>query len=522
MDKIIRKIFINNFLKILVVFLLSILNIVLNIINTMCNGKLINFLTTNSNIIEIKRLVILLIVINICNMIVLYFHNVTDVSVKNKMTFDIVEEINDIILKKNIKKINAYEPVYLSQRIENDTTDVVVFLIDNIIGIFTNVATLLIVGYIFLMIDIRFVIAFVIFIPIYVILYNIIKKKVYNYSFIFKENQNKFSEKFYEQFFLLEEDKTHVNKKRKSRLRKSYTEFYSSLLKLTQLKTVLSISENIISLLIQIFVLTLGAFLIVRKELSIGSFVIITIYYMYAIGSLKYFLELGQHYQTYNVARIRLEEIINIEEELKGDSYEDIKAIRIYVNDNDKVIYNGKVYAIVGCNGSGKTTLIKSIYGIYNNYYIEFNGKQNLCFDIEKIRDVQFSILIQDEKTPNVKVIDYLIDYTELEKEYILKIMDTRLKAICYNEYFNVSNVLDKDMDLISRGEKQCILIIKTLIQEKKIYILDEFSNNMHFSLVSIIMEYINEDIKKNPEKIYLLVTHDKNIIDSSDEIIVV
>lgn len=521
-ERIAQEDFPKSFSRKCICFFLAMLNVLLNIINTRYNGILINYLTTQTNIGKIRSLVLLIILINIISLITLYLYNIKDVSLKNKMSFAIVEEINDAIFEKNIEDISIYEPVYLSQRIEDDATDVIVFLIDNVIETITNVSTLIIVGYIFIGIDIRFVIVFVLFVPFYVITYKALKTKIYETSLKFKENQNRFSERYYEQFLLLEEDKTHVNKNRKGKLRKNYTKFYLSLLKFTRLKTLFSISDNIISFFIQICVLALGAMLVIKKELSIGSFVVITIYYMYAIKSLKYFLELGQQYQLYKVANNRLEEIINIKNEVKGRICEDINYIKIQMDEIEQIIGEGKIYAIVGRNGSGKTTLLKNIYGIYNTGYVKFNEKRNMLFNLDKMRKDQFSILIQEERTPCCIVIEYLKDATELDEQSIMKILFGRLRSICYNDFFNISDILDKEIDLISRGEKQCVLIIKTLIKEKKIYILDEFSNNIHFSFVDIIMNYIRQDIQKNNKKIYILVTHDKKIIEASDELIVI
>lgn len=330
----------------------------LNIINTHYNGVLINYLTTRDNLDKIRNLVILIIFINFISLIVLYLYNIRDVSLKNKFSFALVEELNELIFKKKIININIYEPVYLSQRIEDDATEVTVFLIDNITGIVTNISTLIIVGYIFLRISIKFIILFVLFIPLYFITYTFLKGYIYKSSMEYKEKQNVFAEKFFEQFFLLEEDKTHVNKNRGRILRKYYRDFYLSLLKLTRLKSIFSISDNIISFFIQLCVLTLGALLIINKELSIGSFVVITIYYLYAIESFKYFIALGQQYQQYKVAKNRLQEILDIRSEVRGTICDDIHCISIYIDNLEHIIEKGKIYAIVGRNGSGDSDIM--------------------------------------------------------------------------------------------------------------------------------------------------------------------
>lgn len=166
-------------------------------------------------------------------------------------------------------------------------------------------------------------------------------------------------------------------------------------------------------------------------------------------------------------------------------------------------IKRGSFNVIIGCNGSGKTTLIKSLINLNENITgrVLWNG-----LDITKInknvfaRNVsyipQFLNIYQ-----SLKVIDFLTfaRYPYKDKnEYAI------LKAIQESECVEFA---DKNLDSLSGGQKQKILLASILVQEADTIILDEPTSFLDIKNQHIFLESLK---KLNSEgKTIIMILHD-------------
>ena len=158
---------------------------------------------------------------------------------------------------------------------------------------------------------------------------------------------------------------------------------------------------------------------------------------------------------------------------------------------NDKYVYNGlDLYleegswtTIIGRNGTGKSTLAKLLVGLLpNNNSITIDG---LELNKENISAIRKKIGIVFENPDNQFISETVIGDLVFGMEN-LRIsrydQERKLKEIV--DYFNISELLNKDPHRLSGGEKQLIALAGILITDPKILILDEA-----FTMVDGIMK---------------------------------
>ncbi|MDW4608260.1 ABC transporter ATP-binding protein, partial [Escherichia coli] len=63
----------------------------------------------------------------------------------------------------------------------------------------------------------------------------------------------------------------------------------------------------------------------------------------------------------------------------------------------------------------------------------------------------------------------------------------------------------------ISQGQKQKILLMRSLSQEKDIYLFDEPTGNLDRNSTELFLNEVEKLV--NEEKIVIVVTHDKDVI---------
>ncbi len=168
--------------------------------------------------------------------------------------------------------------------------------------------------------------------------------------------------------------------------------------------------------------------------------------------------------------------------------------------------YDDNLYIIKGVSGCGKTTLLKIISGIITDYDGEciINGK-----DIKKMSSNEVHSVIGYMCQESLLLGNLTI------RDNLLFIKDDIDKINYYAHLFNVEKLLDKYPRQISGGERQRIALIRTLLNDSPIILLDEPTSSLDVKNSKKFMECLH----KIDNKIIILVTH-KNLFDDDGEVI--
>ena len=198
----------------------------------------------------------------------------------------------------------------------------------------------------------------------------------------------------------------------------------------------------------------------------------------------------------------------------------------LFENINLSFLPNAKI-GIVGVNGSGKSTLLKILSGIDK----EFNGEiiadkttkigylpQEPELDSSKSVFENISIALKDK-------IDLLNKYNELSMNYSEEIADDLSKLqeeIESKDLWNLDSKIEqamqalrcpekeKDVSLLSGGEKRRVAICKLLLEEPDILLLDEPTNHLDPETVAWLENYLIAY-----KGTVILITHDRFFLDN-------
>ena len=165
---------------------------------------------------------------------------------------------------------------------------------------------------------------------------------------------------------------------------------------------------------------------------------------------------------------------------------------------------------LIGPNGSGKTTLLKHIYRALppgkNTVFINGNDVESYSY-----RDTAKQITVMRQENGS----DF--DYTILEmvlmgrapyrKYYEKDTVEDKQIALNALKYVGMDHLANRSFTTLSGGEKQRVLIARSLAQEADILILDEPTNHLDVHYQWLLMEIIAK-----LQKTVLSVFHELNL----------
>lgn len=158
---------------------------------------------------------------------------------------------------------------------------------------------------------------------------------------------------------------------------------------------------------------------------------------------------------------------------------------------------------ILGASGSGKTTLYKAICGLFNydgNIYID-------GVETSKIRrkDRHISYFSQDLFMFSHMIVYDILAYPLKREKYKPDEIDSMIKKIA--DDFQIKHLLTRKPDQLSIGQRQMVLLAKSLIKKPKICFLDEPFSNLDPQSIELAIKLIKEYKDNNKTTLYI-TTH--------------
>ncbi|KUO74540.1 MAG: ABC transporter ATP-binding protein [Clostridia bacterium BRH_c25] len=153
-------------------------------------------------------------------------------------------------------------------------------------------------------------------------------------------------------------------------------------------------------------------------------------------------------------------------------------------------LYSGEVMALIGGNGAGKSTLMKILMGIYtpDSGEIYINGDRAVLSVPSAALQKGIYLVPQEPMLfPNMTVEEnILIGFNENKAEL-------KKKLIRLMEELNWNIALERTAETLSIAEQQLIEILRGLLREAKILILDEPTSALSFNEIESLFKVILE-----------------------------
>lgn len=177
-------------------------------------------------------------------------------------------------------------------------------------------------------------------------------------------------------------------------------------------------------------------------------------------------------------------------------------------------IEKGKFYTILGPNGSGKTTLIKLISKALNTKHEKiFIGDRDIININNKTLAKKLAVVPQYTSIEfDFSVLDIVlmgraphISRFSSESEEDMKIVKSAM------EMTNTWNLRHKNINALSGGERQMVIVARAIAQETEIVLLDEPISNLDIHHQIEILNQIKL-LNKDKQRTIIAVLHDLNM----------
>ena len=525
----------NYKLKLFILSLLMISSLTITSVSPYISGKFVDTIIEHPIKNNIKIFVIIGLVLGILGIVISYISKLISTEFIYTLIFklesDIISHLHKTPYELFIETFNAPQ---LINRIKTDSETIIKFCIDNIFNIISNVILLIVVLILIGFINKNILLVMLIFIPMYILTYLLLKKPIFTSNILVKEEATIYFKNMYEQLNQIKEikmDSLYLNSLKK--MGRSFENFKFILIKNIKLVQSFKSIDSVISLLFQISVIIIGGFQIIDGTLSIGEYTILNTYFGILLNTIKYFFGLGEEYQSIKASYFRIKELLDLKTEKFGtlnlNSIESISMNNIEFTykksnflfnqrNNTYIFKKGFIYCLQGKNGTGKSTFIDILTGIIQDIShgnIVYNDKNINELNIINLRKKNISVLLQhhiyaDETVKNFfKTHIPITDKISINKDIINVFWD--------NENF-FKEILNKKLQTLSLGELQKVYLIKTILKENDLLILDEPTSSLDSYSVEKLKDFL-KTYKKN--HIIIIINHDIRLNDLFDKIFI-
>ncbi len=212
-----------------------------------------------------------------------------------------------------------------------------------------------------------------------------------------------------------------------------------------------------------------------------------------------------------------------------------ISANNITIRLRDHFLFNntswklkkGEQWLIVGENGSGKTTFAKALSGLLplktGEIILNFiKGKYPYPqINKDKIAYVSFDTQQQVLKKDSLKRdFDAFVGIESIGTK-VRDFLDNDEDLMIYDENFSINSFLERELATLSTGEMRKVFLVKAIMQDPTILILDEPFDGLDKSSKEVLMRMIKR-IMENDTNIILIVHKSNEIPEGITHIMVV
>lgn len=289
---------------------------------------------------------------------------------------------------------------------------------------------------------------------------------------------------------------------------------------------------------LQIAVILVGAHQVAMGAMRVGYLATVASYFAMLSASAEYFTQFGSEYQNCRASFERLNQLSDTPLEQNGDVEASRKVRSISCSDlsftypgNDAPTIGGVsarfegcgLYGLLGRNGCGKSTLLKLIAGEWCGHYEgagRFDGQELGELDHYGLRRTivgfteQEPAIMEDTLWNNLT----LLCETQPGRNEVLALCDRLgLAALVSKASRGLDTTVDGTNVSLSGGEKQKVTIIRMLLKNPPVMLMDEPSSALDAASIDTLLDMLSE-LKR--DYLVIMVSHDERLIDACDQVV--
>lgn len=440
---------------------------------------------------------------------------------KNKLIIKLDYEIDNYLTNEIFSKIISLPYKFYRNRTTgeilsriNDLEKVKQFILD-IISCFINICLILVSSFFLISINLKLFLITLFIVFLKTVIYLLFHKKLYNSIKAVKKEKETVNSYMIETITGFETIKgLNLERKFVSNLKHRYEKYLEKKDGLNKIYNKSIISKEFVNNLGFTSLIFTGLILVKQNIITFGDLIIYTSFLSYFLDPIKQLFEIEKEMKE---AIISIEKIINLYyDENKKTTKEKIKEITIKnlnysYNDKKFIIekFNMKIkprdkVMLFGPSGSGKSTILKLIKKYYETNNIKINNKIKENENVIYVS--QNEILFTDTLYNNIVL------NRNISEEKIKEVMSMcSIDSIFKNNILSYNMLIEENGFNISGGEKQRIILARTLLTDFEVLLLDESFSEMDINLERKIIKNI---LSKFKDKIIIMVSHRKDNLD--------
>ena len=531
------KYFLRYKLNIALMILSTIILWIVTMLTPYITGVFIDSLVQQSDVQIIWQAVALLAVIWTMQLVFSYVRNITNAKVNALISYSIRYDIMESFKKLPLSYFADKDSGNLTGRVTKDSSDVVSFALGAVFALFTSVFTFTVAYIIVFNLNMTVAILVLILLPLYSFVYMKYKTPLYILGKKVAEQSSSFHGTMNKQLANMRLTKHNAwHKRMGTEIEVEFSALYESIMKNARLSYIVNNADTLVRYFTNIVVFVYSGIQIIYSYMTIGQFTMIYTYSLMVISSLSVLFNFGKRYQKAQVAYDRIEEILSAEKDENGEvrlsKISGVKIVNLNFHYQNKHIISrlnlemkkGYIYGVFGDNGTGKSTFISILCGIEQNYsgqiYVtDSNSKTptNLKhIDLNHFRENCLAIVPQ-EPVLYFNTIWENISGGKDEKEVNFWLEELSLVELAGSHKAGQNFKINETTTNLSGGEKQRFSIASAFIKDTDVVIMDEPTSALDKHSIEALCKVLTE-VKE--EKIIVIVTHEKDLMQVCDEIV--
>ena len=316
---------------------------------------------------------------------------------------------------------------------------------------------------------------------------------------------------------------SHLEKRFIDKFSINYKSYQEVIYRYNNLMEIENSINSIIKNSIYIFIYGIGSYYVIINKLSLSNLIIYQSLINYYLGNMINAISVISSYQTFRISLDRVEELYMLDYEnfqnnyfylpysLEGDitinnlSYK--VGTKILFNNLSLVIKSGEKILLSGESGCGKSTLVKMLLRYIETDFntIKISNIDINHYHLQNIRS-NITYVTSNEYLFNDSLKNNICLYKEYREEEIKNVCN-----ICLVDDIDKDNKNYLEMSIeengfdLSNGERQRIILARSLLKKSNIYIFDEALAQIDISREKQILENI---FKYLNNKTIIVISH--------------